>query len=124
MSALDTRHTPRDSMFMVAKLQTGTNAEPFDVRIRNLSATGMMVQSPMPIEAGTSVTVALRNLADIAGVVAWCEGERIGIAFDEDIDPLQVRANHAPASNAVPAYARGIPRTDPTPATGTRYRPV
>lgn len=123
MSALDTRHTPRDSMFMVAKLTFEDRSEPVDVRIRNLSATGMMAQTKHTAEIGTRVTVALRNHDDVVGTVAWAEGERLGIAFENAIDPKAARVQ-AQASEGTPSYARAALSVSQLPDPERRFRPV
>lgn len=84
------RNNSRDSLFLAAKLSvTGLPAE--QVRVRNLSAGGLMAEYPSPIEPGTTVLVDLRGIGEIRGRIAWATDGRIGIAFDTPIDPLRAR---------------------------------
>lgn len=84
------RNNSRDSLFLVAKLTvTGLPAE--QVRVRNLSAGGLMAEYPSPIEPGTTVLIDLRGIGEIRGRIAWATDGRIGIAFDNPIDPLKAR---------------------------------
>lgn len=84
------RAKPRDSLFLAARFTAmGMPAE--QVRVRNLSAGGMMVEYPAPIDPGTRVEVELRGIGQVGGRVAWATDGRIGIAFDRHIDPLKAR---------------------------------
>ncbi|MDQ2878091.1 MAG: PilZ domain-containing protein, partial [Pseudomonadota bacterium] len=61
------------------------------VRVRNLSAGGLMVEYPHPVEQGTLVEVDVRGIGPVDGRVAWFTAGRLGIAFDKPIDPRQAR---------------------------------
>ena len=124
MSALDTRHTSRDSMFMVADITFDNEAEAVRVKVRNLSATGMMAQTQHRADVGSRVTIALPNCEDVAGTIAWSEGERVGIAFDEEIDPKQVRRQSQSPGPSTPSYARPAAGTVRMPDPARRFRPV
>lgn len=84
------RNNSRDSLFLAAKL-TVTGLPPEQVRVRNLSAGGLMAEYPSPIGPGTTVLVDLRGVGEIRGRIAWATDGRIGIAFDTPIDPLLAR---------------------------------
>ena len=45
MSSVDTRNVGRDSLFLVAQLTLDGQAEPVRVKVRNLSAGGMMAEA-------------------------------------------------------------------------------
>lgn len=84
------RNDSRDSLFLAAKLTVGT-LPPEQVRVRNLSAGGMMAEYPAAIEANTRVRIELRGIGEIGGRIAWATDGRIGIAFDTPINPLNAR---------------------------------
>ena len=84
------RNDSRDSLFLAAKLAVaGLPAE--QVRVRNLSAGGLMAEYPSAIEPGTLVKVELRGVGEVAGRIAWASDGRIGIAFAAPIDPMRAR---------------------------------
>ncbi|MES2753463.1 MAG: PilZ domain-containing protein [Pseudomonadota bacterium] len=80
----------RDSLFLAAHLTVSGEATE-QVRVRNLSAGGMMAEYAAPVEIGTKVAVELRGIGAIAGRIAWATDGRIGIAFDQHIDPMRAR---------------------------------
>jgi hypothetical protein len=92
MSGVDTRHIARDSLFMMAGLRLAGDSFEHRVKVRNLSAGGMMAEGAVRVERGTRVSVELRNLGWTEGSVAWVQDKRFGIAFAEEIDPKVVRS--------------------------------
>ena len=93
MSSVDTRNVGRDSLFLFAQLTLDGQAEPVRVKVRNLSAGGMMAEAGgMAISRGDRVGIELRNVGTIKGNVAWTQDDRFGVAFETEIDPKIVRA--------------------------------
>ncbi|MBH5321576.1 PilZ domain-containing protein [Aurantiacibacter sediminis] len=92
MSNVDTRQVGRDSLFLLAQIRVDGEDTPVRVKVRNLSAGGMMAEGNLNVMRGARVDVELRNLGWVAGSVAWCQGDRFGIAFVDEIDPKLARA--------------------------------
>ncbi|GMM93797.1 PilZ domain-containing protein [Qipengyuania sp. MTN3-11] len=107
MSAVDTRNLDRDSLFLMGELLVEGKSESVRAKIRNLSAGGMMAEGDIDVERGARVTVTLRNIGAVRGSVAWVQDNRIGVAFEEDIDPKLARAPSSSGKDTeVPSYAR------------------
>jgi len=101
------RSGPRDSLFLLTNLETGDGTPLGRARVRNLSATGLMADCERPVPAGVKVTLELRGVGCISGKVIWSREDRIGIAFDEEIDPQLARKPVSPGSGQVrPAFLR------------------
>lgn len=92
MTDTDHRQIERDSLFVMADLRV--EGEPSDqrVKVRNLSAGGMMAEGEMKVQNGAAVEVNIRNIGWVEGSVAWVQENRFGIAFHEEIDPKVARA--------------------------------
>ncbi len=89
---MDHRQLGRDSLFLLAEVRlVGAEVE-HRVKVRNLSAGGMMAEGDMKVMRGTRVEVNLRNIGWVEGVVAWIQDNRFGIAFINDVDPKLARA--------------------------------
>jgi len=95
MANVETRQVDRDSLLLVAQLRIDGVESEFRVKVRNLSAGGMMADGSAPVTRGALVSVGLRNIGWIDGAVAWKQDERFGIAFAEEIDPKLARAPFA-----------------------------
>ncbi len=121
MPAVDTRNISRDSLFLMADLRL-EGAESLErVKVRNLSAGGMMAEGLLRVMRGTRLSVKLRNIEWVDGTVAWVQDNRFGIAFDREIDPAQARASATPPTEvATPRYLRtpGIGLAPDGPGTG------
>ncbi len=101
----------RDSLFLVARLRIEGETATRDVRVRNLSEGGLMVELDRIVAVGTVVHLDLRGIGDIRGTVAWCTEGRLGIALDTAIDPKKARKPVGVAkSPATPFYAKAAPR--------------
>ena len=85
------RGQDRDSLFLKATLRFATTGDQGDVRIRNLSAGGVMAEAAVQVPRGEKVELQLRNIGWIRGTVAWVAEGRIGIAFEHPIDPKMAR---------------------------------
>lgn len=122
MSSVDTRHISRDSLFLLAEVQLAGSASEYPVKVRNLSAGGMMAEGTVPVVPGSRLKVHLRNIGWVDGGVAWVQDNRFGIAFDNEIDSVLVRA---PADSGQPASEahRRFLRTQATKTDGTDRKP-
>jgi hypothetical protein len=81
----------RDSLLLVARFRIAGSSETVQVRVRNLSAGGLMADVPKPIDIGTMVEVEVRGVGWINGRIAWIAAGRAGVAFDHLIDPQAAR---------------------------------
>ncbi len=85
------RSGSRDSLMLTAKLRLPGLATPVQVRVRNLSAGGLMAEYAGPAQGGDTIEVEVRGIGWVNGRVAWVAEGRIGIAFNAPIDPLLAR---------------------------------
>ena len=92
MADNDHRQLSRDSLFLMAELRLSGQEALARVKVRNLSAGGMMAEGAVKAVRGTLIEVNIRNIGWIEGAIAWVHGDRCGIAFSEDIDPMVARA--------------------------------
>ena len=98
MSHVDTRQLSRDSLFVMARIKVDGDISGAEhrVKVRNLSAAGMMAEGDVKVDRGALVSVELRNLGWVEGTVAWVQGNRFGIAFAGDVDHKRVRGPARP----------------------------
>ena len=81
----------RDSLFLSAQLVLPGETGERTVRVRNLSAGGLMIECERLLPVGTTLLLALRGVGEVQGHVAWCAEGRMGIALDQPIDPKRAR---------------------------------
>ena len=92
MQSVETRNVTRDSLFLFAELEFEGRTDPVRVKVRNLSAGGMMAEAAIVTGRGERLSIKLRNLEAVKGTVAWVQGDRFGVSFDTEIDPRVARA--------------------------------
>lgn len=91
MTSVETRHIARDSLFLMAELCLEGSDLRHRVKVRNLSAGGMMAEGDARVAPGSKVSLNLRNIGWVDGCVAWVQDNRFGIAFVDEIDARAVR---------------------------------
>lgn len=91
MTDNDHRQIARDSLFVMADLRIDGIEGEHRIRVRNLSAGGLMAEGSPTTQRGQLVWVNVRNIGWVEGSVAWVQDSRFGIAFREDIDPQLAR---------------------------------
>lgn len=85
------RQDSRDSLFLMADFRVVGSSEVRALRVRNLSAGGLMAELGGGLDQGMRVEFDVRGIGWVAGQVAWSAAGRIGVAFDQQIDPLLAR---------------------------------
>ncbi|KPF52559.1 pilus assembly protein PilZ [Novosphingobium sp. AAP1] len=105
---IDHRQLGRDSLFLMADLRLDGQDGEHRVRVRNLSAGGMMAEGALRVVRGMRLEANLRHIGWVEGVVAWVQDTRFGIAFVEQIDPKLAREPVAtqPSDDYAPRYVR------------------
>lgn len=100
------RGADRDSLFMQASLIVPGRADAIVVRVRNLSAGGMLAEGPLAVAQGAAVQVDLRNVGPVPGRIVWVGEGKFGIAFDRQVDPQAVRRQVVSESDLPPHLRR------------------
>jgi PilZ domain len=86
------RQITRDSLFVLADLRVDGLEGEHRIRVRNLSAGGLMAEGALKVQRGQLVWTNVRNIGWVEGSVAWVQDSRFGIAFRDEIDPRVARA--------------------------------
>ena len=61
----------------------------WDVRLRNLSCTGALVETGAPLQPGVAI-VFTRGDVSRTGTVIWARNRRLGLAFDQPLTDTEV----------------------------------
>lgn len=105
----DTQRPPRNSLFMLSKITFVHTQKQIEARVRNISSGGMLVESSVYCEPGDNIEAELRNIGMIKGRVSWREGNHFGVAFNNNIDPDQVRFTKSKSTtDTAPNYIRNF----------------
>ena len=85
------RTASRDSLLLMAELRDVEGQVIVTVRVRNLSATGLMADLPEGPVLPDHLIVQLRGIGEVGAIVRWRRQGRIGMEFDQVIDPAATR---------------------------------
>ena len=116
-SVSDLRAEIRTHLFLTAVLRAGPTQTP--VHIRNLSASGALIEGSALPAAGAMVSVCRGDLS-VGGIIAWRSHKQAGIAFKSNIsvatwlpgnrgsrqcaiDKVVFRSKNAPVAQAAPS---------------------
>ncbi len=105
MGGNEHRQIVRDSLFLMADLRVDGVGGDHKVRVRNVSAGGLMAEGGPAVRRGALVWIHLRNIGWVEGAIAWVQENRCGIAFRSEIDPKLARAPVAQGERT-PRYVR------------------
>lgn len=82
------RQRARDITVLTARVSLDSDSAVHEVRVRNLSAGGLMIELDTVADVGTPIMINLDGIGDVSGKIAWCTQGRIGIALNRLIDPV------------------------------------
>lgn len=97
----EARQSPRTNTMLAASLEFGGERHP--VFVRNLSASGAMVEGKVLAFQGQAVTLH-RDQQSIAAEVAWVAGNRCGLAFGVQVRVDALIKRSPGAVGPVPAH--------------------
>lgn len=63
-----------------------------EVRLRNISAMGALVECASPVTPGKSLTIDIVGVGPVTGLVRWAQRNRFGVRFDEQFDLARLAA--------------------------------
>ncbi len=109
------RGMDRDSLFLKAVLRFPNTKDEHEVRIRNVSAGGLMAEIPTNAPRGERVEIKLHSIGWVSGHIAWVTDGRMGIAFDRPINPKDARKPANAGVRELPLYLQKLNTTPPAP---------
>lgn len=62
------------------------DGEVIEVRLRNISAMGTLVECDRPVTPGRTLTLDIVGVGPVTGVVRWAQRNRFGMQFDKQFD--------------------------------------
>jgi hypothetical protein len=105
------RAAKRDSLFLLTTIADEAGKPLGKARVRNLSETGLMADCDGGFHDGDRLRVQLRGIGEVSGRVSWVRGDRIGLVFDQPIDPQAARKPvHVGSADQLPPYLRQLSR--------------
>ncbi len=74
---------------------TAINGRPTEIRLRNMSAMGALVECDTPIAPGTILTIDVVGVGPVLGTVRWSQANKFGLLFSEAFDLTRLAPTQA-----------------------------
>ena len=75
---------PRQSL--MRRAITAIDGDRVEIRLRNISAMGALVECDLPVSPGTQLTLDIVGVGPVVGTVRWAQASRFGMQFEEVFD--------------------------------------
>jgi hypothetical protein len=86
------------------------NYQSSDVRIRNISSTGAMIETSDRVLVGAEPLLELSDAVSVSATVEWAVGDQVGLRFHTEFDLgllAEARPSVAPVEWTPPSYLKG-----------------
>jgi len=71
-----------------------------EIRLRNISATGALVECPLSVAPGTTITIDIVGVGPVVGTVRWAQADKFGVQFKDSFDLKNLGGKKEVASDA------------------------
>ncbi len=78
--------TREPRQMLMRRAITAINGRAEEIRLRNISAMGALVECEHPIAPGTQLTLDIVGVGPVTGTVRWAQASRFGMQFSEPFD--------------------------------------
>jgi diguanylate cyclase (GGDEF)-like protein len=91
---------PRQRMMRRALI--GIAGQAVEVRLRNISAMGALVECNQPLTPGGGITIDILGVGPVTGTIRWAQCDRFGVRFKKEFDlgrlaaKLELKPDRAP----------------------------
>jgi EAL domain-containing protein (putative c-di-GMP-specific phosphodiesterase class I) len=71
---------------LMRRALTAINGQSVEVKLRNISSSGALVDCPLPVAPGTELTINIIGVGPVRGLVRWAQANKFGVQFDGQFD--------------------------------------
>ncbi len=80
---------------------------PREVKLRNISSMGALVDCPIPVMPGTELAIDIVGVGPVRGIVRWAQSQKFGVQFEQQFDLGRLapkKERKPPVHMLTPAY--------------------
>ncbi|MEQ7874863.1 EAL domain-containing protein [Sphingomonas sp. ASV193] len=92
---------------LMRRAMAAIDGKPTEIRLRNISAMGALVESDRPVSPGGMLTIDIVGVGPVVGTVRWAQAGRFGVQFTEAFDLTRLAPKvekRAPSAMLTPWY--------------------
>jgi diguanylate cyclase (GGDEF)-like protein/PAS domain S-box-containing protein len=71
---------------LMRRAVTAIDGEQIEVKLRNISSMGALVECPLPVSPGTELAMDIVGVGPVRGVVRWAQAGQFGVQFTGQFD--------------------------------------
>src|SRR5206468_1803061 len=71
---------------MMRRAITAIDDKTIEVRLRNISSMGALVECDLSVAPGTELAIDIVGVGPVRGIVRWAQAGRFGVQFDGEFD--------------------------------------
>jgi diguanylate cyclase (GGDEF)-like protein len=71
---------------LMRRAMTCIDGEVVEVKLRNISSMGSLVECPLSVSPGTELTIDIVGVGPVRGIVRWAQSGKFGIQFGQQFD--------------------------------------
>ncbi|MBW0145517.1 putative bifunctional diguanylate cyclase/phosphodiesterase [Sphingomicrobium clamense] len=88
---------------LMRRAVTAIDGEATEIRLRNISAKGALVECTRPVAPGTVLAIDIVGVGPVVGTVRWSQANRFGVQFDDVFDLARLTATKQEVKPTAPS---------------------
>jgi diguanylate cyclase (GGDEF)-like protein len=89
---------------LMRRAMTAIGGETVEVKLRNISSMGALVECPIAVAPGTELTIDIVGVGPVRGSVRWAQSGQFGVQFDGPFDLARLAPKKEPHNPGLPAW--------------------
>ena len=83
---------------LMRRAVTAIDGEQMEVKLRNISSMGALVECPLPVAPGTELAIDIVGVGPVRGIVRWAQAGQFGVQFTGQFDLARLAPKKEPQS--------------------------
>ena len=71
---------------LMRRAVTAIGGENVELKLRNISSMGALVECPSPVAPGTELAIDVIGVGPVRGIVRWAQAGKFGVQFEHEFD--------------------------------------
>ena len=89
---------------LMRRAMTAIGGETVEVKLRNISSMGALVECPISVAPGTELAIDIVGVGPVRGTVRWAQSGQFGVQFDGQFDLARLAPKKEPHNPGLPAW--------------------
>jgi len=96
---------------LMRRANAAINGQTAEIRLRNISAMGALVESQESVTPGQTITIDIVGVGPVVGTVRWAQAGKFGLQFAEQFDMARLAAKRQKGNEVTMLQPWYVPKT-------------